>query len=455
MNTANNFSAGVGKTNITPPLGSGINGDFVLHYATSIHDDLYAKSLFLKNDETSLLMIVVDICSMDIEFVDQVKSLITEKINIDSQNILISSTHTHAAGSIAEVHLSPMDVGYRKSLAPKIAESAIIAYSNLEPATVASGRIDVPDHVLCRRYKMKEEYQPINPVSHTTDAIKTNPIGIEEYIIEPIAETDPELSYLAINNLKGECISIYANYSLHYVGDWENGTISADYYGYFAQYLENHLNTADQFVAMMSNGTSGDINIWDFQGLKNHPTGLFEKSILIGEDLASKLIDSMSSLEWESSPKLRSQTTEATFGLRKPSLEELTEAEKIIAVSDYETYNYDDANLRKLYAREQSMLYQFPDTRTSIFQLHQIGKTLIGTLPGEYFAETGLWLKKQCSNMHYFTVGIANDNIGYVPPMHELEKGGYETWRCRYSCMEASAEEETRKIMTTLIENFT
>lgn len=454
MSQPSQLHAGTGKICINPPLGSHINGDFVVHFATQIHDDLFAKSLILKNQDSILLLMVVDICTMDQAFLSEVKAKISDQLNIPTTQIMISATHTHAAGSISEVHLSPLDKGYRNSLPEKLLASAQAAYENLQPAQMAHGKIEVPDHVLCRRYKMKSEYSPINPVFHRPDKIKTNPIGLEPFIIEPIAEPDPELSYFGIKTMDNQWLSIFANYSLHYVGDWENGTISADYYGYFDQYLTHSLPTHPHFVGIMSNGTSGDINIWDFQNKLNHPSGLFEKSALIGHDLAQKLIDSTHNLTWDATPKLAMETQEITFNLRKPTIEEVKKAETIIAVSDYESYTYNDENLRKIYAREQSLLYHFPDNITSLVQIIQLGQGLIVTLPGEYFAETGLELKAKCSNKNLFVISLANDNIGYVPPKHELEKGGYETWRCRYSCMEEKAEEKTKLQLLELLSKY-
>ena len=54
-----------------------------------------------------------------------------------------------------------------------------------------------------------------------------------------------------------------ANYSLHYVGDVGPGHISADYFGVFADRIQQLLGADRQdppFVGILCNGTSGDIN---------------------------------------------------------------------------------------------------------------------------------------------------------------------------------------------------
>lgn len=84
----------------------------------------------------------------------------------------------------------------------------------------------------------------------------------------------------------------------------------------------------------------------------------------------------------------------------------------------------------------------------------QLGNILIGGLAGEFFAETGLSLKQKSPVKNYFTIGLANGNRGYVPPEHEIRKGGYETWRCRASCLELNAEKIVREKLLKILNQF-
>ena len=96
------------------------------------------------------------------------------------------------------------------------------------------------------------------------------------------------------------------------------------------------------------------------------------------------------------------------------------------------------------------LLNEFADAAESAVQVLHIGEGKIGALPGEFFAETGLKLKAEVK-CPYFTISLANDNVGYVPPAHEIEKGGYETWRCRISNLLPDAEDLFRKKLLELI----
>src|SRR5665647_1095760 len=200
--------AGVAQTDITPPLGTFINGDFVTHYARYVHDNLFAKALVLKNDLTTIVIIVVDICVMPKEFVDEVKSMIAHQTGIPFQNILISSTHTHAAGSVASVYLAPADILYTKKLPGLILQAVSKAMQKLRPAKTAFGKVDVPQHVRCRRYFMQKGYIAVNPVTGGIEEIKTNPFGKGHYIDRCAAQPDPQVSYLAVKGIDDKWISI-------------------------------------------------------------------------------------------------------------------------------------------------------------------------------------------------------------------------------------------------------
>ncbi|CAG5018758.1 hypothetical protein DYBT9275_06065 [Dyadobacter sp. CECT 9275] len=450
----NSFQAGAAKVKTTPPLGTRINGDFITHYATYIHDDLYSKALVLKNGSTLIALVVVDICIMPRDFLDQVKADITRATGIPASNIMISSTHTHAAGSVADVHLGSADPAYSKKLPGLILQSVQRAMDHLKPAQIAFGSVAAPEHLLCRRYKMQETYLPFNPVTGGTDQIKTNPFGAESLIENSIAPTDPELGYLAVKGLDGEWISLLANYSLHYVGDWENGTISADYFGMFAARLAERLQVEDSFVGIMSNGTSGDVNIWDFQDSNRYPKENFEKSRLIGNSLADKIVDNLPNLIWQTDPELSIGYDEIEIDVVKPSASELSSAALLVAGARYEEIEPDQNGLRQIYAREQMLLNEFPAQCITPVQAIKIGEGAIGALAGEFFSETGLRLKAAKKSKYYFTITMANGNAGYVPPAAEIAKGGYETWRCRYSCLVPGAEEVIRKRLLVLLDQL-
>jgi hypothetical protein len=438
------IKAGAAEVNITPPLGSLVNGGFTTSYARTIHDSLHAKALVLQNKKTTIALVVVDICEMLKDFIDATKSEIQKETGIPAANILISSTHAHSAGAVESDFLAFADLYYRKKLPKLIVQSVKQAQKKLRPAKIAYGAFDAPEHVVCRRYFMKDGYEAINPVSGQKDKVKTNPSGDEKMIDRPANPVDPQLSYLAIKGLDEQWIALLANYSLHYVGDWQEGTISSDYFGEFSLRLKQKLNAPASFVGIMSNGTSGDVNIVDYMHPNRYPEGDFKKTEVISEDLAQRVYQSLSQVRWQKQVTLASFVSDYPISIRRPNTIDVAESKKILEKTDLSKIQFDGDGMKQLFAYEQVMLNEFPDTIQFAIQAIRIGDGVIGGLGGEIFAETGLWLKKQSKLKHYFTIGLANGYVGYVPAAKDLELGGYETWRCRTSYLEKNAEEKIR-----------
>jgi neutral ceramidase len=434
--------------------GTLINGDFVNHYAQHIHAKLYAKALVMASNTCTIALVVVDICAMQKDFLDEVKQRIFTETGIEPAHIMISSTHTHAAGSVASLLLGAVDLAYRARLPALIVDAVKRAQHRLKPAQLAFGAVDAPEHVLCRRYLMDEGYQAMNPVTGALDLLKTNPFGAESAIIKPVALVDPQLSFIGVKTPEGKWISLLGNYSLHYVGDWPNGTISPDYFGVFSNAIQEGLDADDDFVGMMSNGTSGDVNIWDFKNADRYPTADHEKSKMIGEDLAAKVMGVLSDLYWDTDPVLGVLYRDLNIAVRKPSAAALKRAAEIVKAAQFERIlEIGPYQLEQIYTREQLLLSVYPAQVKFPLQVFKLGSGVIAALGGEFFSETGLWLKKHSQIDHYFTITMANDYTGYVPPAHEIENGGYETWHCRTSYFDLQAELKIKTELLDLIRN--
>ena len=153
-------------------------------------------------------------------------------------------------------------------------EAIVQASKNRQPAKAGWSGYDLPDEVFNRRWFLKPGTVPTNPFGEDTDIVKMNPPRNNDILINPAGPTDSEVSVLYIEDAKGQPLSVFANYSLHYVGN-VGGQMSADYFGEFSRLMPVRLGkTAASFVAMMSNGTSANINNINFRnpGRDANPT---------------------------------------------------------------------------------------------------------------------------------------------------------------------------------------
>lgn len=448
------ITAGAAKVNITPSYGTLINGDFLPMFTKVIHDSLYAKALAFDNGKKRFVFVVVDCMAIDAALINDTKRMIKASTGLAPEQVMISSTHAHSCGSVVGGAASPADLNYRLAMPAKIVSAIKKALANLQPAKIAWGHIDVPKHVSCRRWYMKPGYPTISPFGDTDKVWMNPPVG-NEFIDRPVSPTDPQVSFLAVKTISDKWISILANYSTHYVADIPENTISADYFGEIHNNLQAKLGAGAGFVGIMSNGTSGDVNTFDFKLEKNYPKGPYEKTKLIGADIADSIVHALKTVKWETNPVFKFDYKETKVASRSIPSGLLAKSEKLVASTDFRSLNtVDKASdaIARLYALEIVELsqYQKPFYNLPTQAIH-IGQGIIGTLPGEFFSETGLKLKKQKAVPYYFSIALANDVISYIPPANQFKLGGYETWLCGSSHIEIGAEE---KIRTTLAQQI-
>jgi hypothetical protein len=451
--SAQQFKAGAAKVSITPPIGTSMNGGFMPVKAEKIHDSLYAKAVVVDDGKVKAAFVFVDICVASDETYNAAKMITEKKAGIPFENIMIASTHTHSAGSIQNLYFCEADTAYRNTLPPKIAESVIKASGQLNPAKVSWGGVDFPQYVSCRRWYMKKEFVSVNPFG-SRDVVKMNPPEGSEFLDKPAGPIDPQVGFMAIKGLDDSWIAVVANYSMHYVGDVEPNTISADYFGEFGVQLQHKLQAGPEFIGIMSNGTSGNTNSMDFKNPSRYPKEYYAKTKLIAGDIATAIMASLAKAEWDFTPEVKTAHQNLEVKTRKPGLKDLEYAKANLDENSSQAVKSKQNDYTKLYAREQILLNEYPDKVHLPLQAIKIGEGIIGALPGEFFTETGLALKKNSPAKNYFTICLANGWFGYVAPPEQHKLGGYETWRSRTSYLEIGAEPKIKNTLLNLLKKL-
>lgn len=454
------FRAGASTANISPSLGEGIAGGWMpLPLATHIHDELHARSLVLDDGKVRLVFMVVDNVELPREVFDAAKLLITKETLIPKERIMMSSTHSHSttwagheinppepslsirANSVGQ-YPKPLD-NYQRFIVRRMADGVRIALNNLEPARIGWGAGSVPQHVFNRRWKLKAPV--INPFG-VSEEVQMNPGVGNPNLQNPAGPTDPQVSFISIQSLRGNPIAVLANYSLHYVGGVPKGHISADYFAVFADRLQELLKAGRQdipFVGIMSNGAEGDTNNIDFSGpVVTYPP--YAKMQLVANDVAQEVFRVYQNIEYKNWVPLSAAQMELTLDVRKPDAQMLSRAEKAMQKAK------PDHSMEKVFAERTIQMKEWPEKIDVILQTFRVGDVGIAGIPFEVFAETGLELKARSPFEKSFTIGLANGGYGYLPTPEQHQMGGYETWMS----VNKVEKEASRKIVTEILKLF-
>ncbi len=421
------FRAGAAAVDITPrefPLN--MPGGFSANMAEGAHDPLHARAIVLDDGVIRVALAVVDTLGAGPEVLDEIKNGAAAKTGIPVERMLVSSTHTHTGPSHPREGAAPA-VAYRQVFVEGVVEAIVRADASLKPALFGSASHPLPEEVFNRRWFLRPGKMPPNPFGKY-DAVKMNPGTSPEVIDRPAGPTDPDVSVLSFQDSRRQPLALYANYALHYVGGSPKAQVSADYFGEFARVFPSRVGSPVGFVAMLSNGASGDINNIPF-GATRPPREPFEQIRIV----AGKTADAA----WFALRKIEKHRADVGLGMRardvalkyrRPSAQEVAQAKAFLAVKDKDgieqlprlAQNYARSTLRAAERTEEAL--------TVKLQAVRIGDTAVCGIPFEAFVEMGLEIKKRSPFAHTIVVGLANGRHGYLPTAEQHELGGYETW---------------------------
>jgi neutral ceramidase len=444
------LQAGAYAIDITPtkfPVESA--GNLAPRVAEFAHDPLHARCLVLDNGETTIALAICDSCMIPRKIFDEAKRLASKATGIPTDHILCSATHTHSAVTATPVFQSKVEVEYCAYLTHRLAEGIEKAHSQLEPARIGWAIGSNPRQVFNRRWYMRSGFDMTNPFDRTTDNVRMNPPHANIKLLTPAGPTDPEVSILSVQATDGRPIALLANYSLHYVGGVTSKTLSADYFGEFANQFTRLIDARDAkppFVGIMSNGTSADINnINFFEGAPHRQP--FEQIRLVAVDVAESALAAYKRVEYLDLVPIKMSEAEVELGVRKPTGDEIVRARQILKEAGEGPYR----DLRTVYALETLHMAKYPNTVSVKLQAIRIGGLGIVSSPCETFVETGLAIKKQSPLKPTFTIELANGYNGYLPTPQQHTLGGYETWRAKSSYLAVDSEPLVRSTLMNLL----
>ncbi|MBI4559197.1 MAG: neutral/alkaline non-lysosomal ceramidase N-terminal domain-containing protein [Candidatus Hydrogenedentes bacterium] len=226
------FEAGAGKAEITPPLGTPLNGYFdrLGRGATRVHDPVWARSLYLDDGETKVFLINTDLCVLNRELRNRVLELAPNVV--PREHIILTATHNHSAQGATIRPLLFRSISGR--FMPEVLElTARGIVASMQAAYDARKRA---------------------AIGYTT----TTQEGLSANRRHDGGVTDPQIGVLRVDDADGNPIAIAGNFAAHptTVPDEDALAVSADYPGFFYQELER-LSGAG-CVALFFNGAEGN-----------------------------------------------------------------------------------------------------------------------------------------------------------------------------------------------------
>ncbi len=444
---AGEFRAGCVAIDISPRVLPAIrNGGFLEATSSRLDDPLHARCLVLSDGTTTLAIAIVDSCMVPRDVCDAIKQRVQRDVRIPADCVLIAATHTHSAPSLMDYCLgSRKDPAYADFFIPQVAAGIAQAHAQLTPAEAGWAAVDAPEHTHCRRWIHRADAFGIDPFGQKTVRAMMHPGYLNPAYVAPAGPVDSKLTLLSLRTTAGRPIAILSNYSMHYFGG--GAGFSADYFGDYAGYVETQIGATEDadppLVAIMSQGTSGDLHWMDYSKPQrsNYPREQYAREL---GDLA---LNALRNIDYRRDVDLAMAQSEITLDRRLPSAERLQWAKDVRE----KQMGSRPANQPEVYAEQAQWLRVHP-TATLVLQAVRIGDLGLTAIPNEVYGITGLKLKAQSPLPLTMNLELANGAEGYIPPPEQHYLGGYTTWPARTAGLETEAEPKIVAKMLGLLE---
>jgi hypothetical protein len=432
--------AGAATVDVTPTKWPVVvNGHFTERSAGQAHDRILVRSLVLDDGRTKLAIAVVDSCMVPRSVLDAAKELASAATAIPVERMLVSSTHTHSAPSSMGCLGSDADPDYPEPLKKGIAEAIEKAHGALVPAEAGWGAVDAPEHTFNRRWILRSDKIRGDPFGERNVRANMHPGYQNPDFIGPSGPVDPQLGMLAVRSREGKPIALLANFSMHYFGA---PPVSSDHCGLFCRRFEALAAPDGGFVAILSQGTSGDL-MWMDYGSPQKKLALEEYA----EGLVQIARDAWKKIAYRKDVPLAMREAKLQLWRRVAPDARLAWARGVVE----KLAGRKPQTQQEVYAREQILIAE--DRRAELkLQAIRIGELGITALPNEVFAITGLKLKAQSPLPLTLNIELANGAEGYIPPPEQHTLGGYTTWAARTAGLEVQAEPRIVETLLRLLE---
>ena len=363
---------GASQVNITPEIPVPMSGyDARKTPFSGIHDSLFACALYFKSPANSLLLITADLIGYNMQFIDETRKMISDRIGIIPENIMITAVHNHG-GPVTKTYEKdvPETVDdYVKGLKEKFVSISVQASEKLVPIKMGTGK----------------GYCSLNINRRAEFADGGIWLGRDQD-----KPCDHELAVVRFDDLNGQTLAVLINWPCHATtSGQENYQITGDWPGGAARYFKQKAG-GDMVVAVTA-GASGDIN--PIYG----PGKDFNEIEAVGYHAGKAA--------WETYNKITTYPVESIDAINTfmtlPGKEECKD--------QFPQNSYESG----------------PDVEIRLINF-KIGDLVLAGISGEVMNEIGSDIKKQSPYTNTVVITHCNGSSGYICTDKAFTEGGYE-----------------------------
>jgi hypothetical protein len=403
--------------------------------ANAVHDDIWARTIALRQGETTVAIVALDVVGFFFDDVEEIRTQVNEA-GVDVDHVIISSTHNHEAPDTLgqwgrQVGERGVDEAWMSDLKLQVVESVERAVANIESAELLVASVDVSTEV--------PEKGTRNLINDTRDPrIVDETMGVAW--LRSSADGATIATLVSFGNhpeaLASRNVEITSDFA-HYIRDgmengveWDSNPVAG--LGGVSVYLQAAVGGMMTPLRAEVTDRNGDV----------FSESTFEKAEAIGHVMASQALDALAVASVETAPDLTLRATEVFLPIHNFAFQAMF----LMGVFERDAYNYDP----------EAPLDQFnvPELKTEMDFLG-VGPIRILSVPGELLPElavggfdgshtnignsedpivdleqpnapdlaaapAGPYLKERMGGAHNWILGLGNDELGYIIPEYNF-----------------------------------
>ena len=450
----NGFSAGFGRADITPALGTPIPGYYGKRLVTGVLDPLEASAVAFSSGGKTAVVVAMDTISTDKAATRAIADAVKAATGLPPESLFLHSSHTHTGGStryavnpacgVTEAEL-PAIKAYVKLLSARVADAVKAALADMAPAEIACGRATLERHAFIRRYLMKDGSTCTNPGVNNPEV--DSPVGSPDNVLQVVRfkRAAPRKEITVVN---------FQNHP-----DVIGGSkVSADWPGFARRAVENAVEST---YCVFINGAQGDTNhiVWkprpgermqDIYDPRNEGRN-YKNSRNMGLMVAGAALAAWGRCEPVAAGEVKYAITDVRVPSNRPKREEMELARRYYAA--HAAGRSEEIPAKGMAyvalvagAARKLRLENGPDHFDLPVSAVAIGRSIVfAGFPGEPFTEIGVKVKENSPFKMTVIACCTNGSNGYFPVESAFDEGGYE----------ASASSFTAAVAPSLVKGQT
>ncbi|MBQ7321376.1 MAG: neutral/alkaline non-lysosomal ceramidase N-terminal domain-containing protein [Clostridia bacterium] len=396
------LTLGVGRRVITPPVGSNLYGYRPDVISESVHDDLTATAFCFRQQDLSVLLISLTVCSIGDPLCGELRDRIAAACDIPRENCIIHAIHTHSGPILnPTVGWGVPDPAYLEGiLIPGTVEAARAACESAVPVTMKISQGE--SLVGINRRELRAD---------NTVALGQNPWG----------PFDPRMTVITFAGEDDKPVAHLIHYGCHGTAAGRNREISRDWAGVMIDAVERIFGGTAAFF----NGPEGDVGPRLANGLtvgRMHVDDAVEHGGIAARDAARICRE-------------RGSYVTPTLGLSTETLQiplqpRLPREEAEARMAEFEGQTVNIKAKKYDYYKQVAASYDTDYTEAASVPVEQtvlrLGDLAIVTCPFELFSEIGMRIAQGSPFPYTLTLSNTNDSRGYFITEDAICRGGYE-----------------------------